>query len=114
MPNVRIGQRVNRGDPLGPTGKSGVPSKRRPDHLHVRIVYSTSDKYAATSIQIIPAEGHYADVVALMRRRMPLDTNAMRAVKKTARRVTIPYRLTSGETVPPDTKIIWPYACNSK
>jgi murein DD-endopeptidase MepM/ murein hydrolase activator NlpD len=111
MPELQIGQQVRMGEPLGPTGKTGVKSSSREDHLHVEVLYSTSDRYVATRHGIIPVDGHYADVVALMRARMPLDTNAMRALPDAERRVTIPHRLTRGVTVPADARIIWPYAC---
>lgn len=111
MPELQIGQQVQMGEPLGPTGKTGVPSPRREDHLHVEVLYSASGKYVATKHGIVPVYGHYADVVTLMRARMPLDTNAMRALPDAERRVAIPHRLTSGATVPANARIIWPYAC---
>lgn len=113
MPAVRIGQRVRMGDPLGPTGKTGVPSDRREDHLHLGILYNTSGRYVVTKHGVVPVDGYYADVVTLMRRRMPLDTNAMRALPEGERRVAIPHRMKSGATVPAGTKIIWPYACEA-
>jgi murein DD-endopeptidase MepM/ murein hydrolase activator NlpD len=111
MPEVRIGQHVRMGDPLGPTGKTGVPSQRRGDHLHVEVLYSTNERYVETRHGIVPVNGHYADVVTLMRARMPLDTNVMRALPDAERHVAIPHKLDSGSTVPTDALIIWPYAC---
>ena len=111
MPDLRIGQRVRMGQALGPTGKTGVPSRRREEHLHLDIYYGKTDEFAAFRRRVVPVEGRYVDVVTLMRRRMPLDTSAMLALSEAERRVPIPHKLTTGAIVPPDTRIIWPYAC---
>jgi len=111
MPKVQIGQRVRMGEPLGPTGRSGIDGSNREDHLHVEVFYSTSDRYVTTKYGVVPVDGHYADVVTLMRRRLPLDTNVMRGLSDAERHVAIPHRLTSGVTAPADTLIVWPYAC---
>lgn len=111
MPKVSIGQKVRMGQPLGPTGKSGIENTPREEHLHIGVLYGESRKFVALRGRIVPVGGHYMDIVTLMRRRMPLDTNAMAALPKAERRVTIPHRLTTGATVPADTKIIWPFAC---
>ena len=111
MPKLALGQRVRMGQPLGPTGTSGIPSDRRVAHLHLSIHYSRSAKFVGFRNRVVPVAGHYVDVLTLMRRRMPLDTGAMLALSEAERRVPIPHRLTTGATVPPDTRIIWPYAC---
>lgn len=71
-------------------------------------------KYVGLKHRFIPVEGHYADLVALMRRRMPLDSHSMSALPERAKRVQIPCKLTTDEILPPDAKIIWPYACTPK
>lgn len=114
MPTLKIGQRVRMGEPLGPTGKTGVPGRRRQEHLHLGVYFSKSEKYVGLRHRFIPLEGHYADPVALMRRQMPLDSHSMKALPETEKGVRIPYKLTTGEIFPPDTKIIWPYACTPK
>jgi hypothetical protein len=38
----------------------------------------------------------------------------MRALPDSERRVRIAYKLTTGEIVPPNAKIIWPFACRPK
>ncbi len=111
MPGLEIGHRVRMGQPLGTTGRSGIPGNRREAHLHLGITYSKSEKYVSLRTRIVPIKGHYADVVTLMRRRMPLATSAMLALPEARRRVPIPHKLTTGATRPPDTRIIWPYAC---
>ena len=112
MPEVAIGQRVRMGDVLGPNGKSGVPGEMREPHLHLTVSFSKSPKYARNKWLLVPMEGHYADPVALFRGKMPIDTQAMRALPKSERRVKIAYKLETGEIVPPGAKIIWPFACD--
>ena len=114
MPEFEVGERVRMGQPLGPTGKTGVPGRRREEHLHLNVFYSKSEEFVGLRNGIVPVEGHYVDVVTLMRRRMSLDTKAMLELPKAERRVPIPHALTTGAIVPPDTKIIWPYACRPK
>jgi len=111
MPALEVRQRVRMGEPLGPTGRTGVPSRGRAEHLHLGVYFSERQEYVPLQHRFVPVEGHYADPVALMRRRMPLDSQSMMALPDAERRVRIPYRLTTGETVPPDARIIWPYAC---
>jgi murein DD-endopeptidase MepM/ murein hydrolase activator NlpD len=112
MPEVEIGQRVRIGDVLGPNGKSGVPGEMREPHLHLTVSFSKSPKYARNKWLLVPMEGHYADPVALFRGKMPIDTQAMRALPKSERRVKIAYKLETGKIVPPGAKIIWPFACD--
>lgn len=114
MPTLEIGQRVSMGTPLGPTGRTGIPNPMREEHLHLGVYFSKSEKYVAFQHRFIPVEGHYADLVALMRRQMPLDSRSMKALPEAEKRVLIPYKLTTGEIVPPDTRIIWPYACTPR
>ena len=114
MPTLEIGQRVPMGEPLGPTGRTGVPGRQREEHLHLGVYFSTSQKYVPLQHRFIPVDGHYADLVALMRRQMPLDSRSMRALPEAEKHVRIPYKLTTVETIPPDTKIIWPYACTPR
>jgi hypothetical protein len=99
------------GQKLGRIGKSGIENTPREEHLHIGVLYSKSQKFVDLRRRIVPVDGYYMDVVTLMRRRMPLDTNAMAALPRPERRVAIPHRLSTGATVPADTKTIWPYAC---
>lgn len=111
MPKVGISQRLAKGNYLGPNGKSGVPGKRRQPHLHLTVSYSEKPEYARTRGLMIPSHGRFVDPVALFRGGMPLDTHAMRVLPESDRRVIIAHKLTTGEIVPPNAKIIWPFAC---
>lgn len=114
MPTLEIGQRVRMGEPLGPTGRTGIPGRMREEHLHLGVYFSASKKYVELQHRFIPVESHYADAVALMRRQMPLDSHSMKALPEAEKRVRIPYKLTTGGIVPPNTRIIWPYACTPR
>jgi murein DD-endopeptidase MepM/ murein hydrolase activator NlpD len=114
MPELRVGRRVRMCQKLGPTGKTGVPSRRRQEHLHLDVYSAKTDEFVAFTRRVVPVEGRYVDVVTLMRRRMPLDTRSMLELPAAERRVPIPHKLTTGAIVPPDTRIIWPYACRPR
>jgi murein DD-endopeptidase MepM/ murein hydrolase activator NlpD len=111
MPAHQVGQRVRMGEVLGPNGKSGVPGARRPPHLHLGIFYSKSPKFVMIRPLVVPFEGHHVDPVALFRGQMPIDANATRELPESERRVAIAYKTTTGEIVPANTKIIWPFVC---
>ncbi|NQV83710.1 MAG: peptidoglycan DD-metalloendopeptidase family protein [Rhodospirillales bacterium] len=115
MPEVAIGQRVRMGEYLGPNGKTGVPGKKREPHLHLTIMFAATPKYALLVNEkgslMIPLDGYFAGPLALMRRKMPIDTHSMRALREQERRVIIAYKKESGAIVPPDAKIIWPFTC---
>jgi murein DD-endopeptidase MepM/ murein hydrolase activator NlpD len=115
MPTLEIGQRVQMGQVIGITGRTGIPNPRRKEHLHLGTFFSQSDKYCILRRGVlVPVEGHYMDPVALMRRQLPLDSHSMKALPRKQKYVTIPYKLTTGEIFPRNTKIIWPYACKPK
>lgn len=111
MPQFKVGQRVRMGQVLGPNGKSGIPGRRREPHLHLTVNFSSSKQYAVTKELVVPLQGYFADPVALFRGAMPIDTHAMRALPQNKHRVKIAYKLKTGAIVPPNAKIIWPFAC---
>lgn len=122
IPNLKVGQRVNMGDLLGPTGNTGAAGKsgggkkggqarqRRPA-IHFGVVYSTSEKFVEHRGKIIPVDGRWMDPVALYRKKLPLDTAAMKALPDGEKEVPISIMFEDGKTLPADTKLIWPYKC---
>ncbi|MBI4489318.1 MAG: M23 family metallopeptidase [Deltaproteobacteria bacterium] len=117
MPTLKIGQRVRMGENLGPTGNSGIDprrgtqsTKRRPA-IHFAVFYSTGELYADIRDTIIPVEGRWMDPVALFRKKLPLDSDSMKALPEEEKQVPISIMFDDGETFPADTKIIWPYTC---
>jgi len=117
LPKLAIGQRVRMGEVLGPTGNSGIDTKtgvqslkRRPA-IHFAVFYSTSDKYTEHDDVIIPVDGYWMDPNALYRKQPPFDSVSMKALPEADKGVPVSIMFTDGETVPADTKLIWPYMC---
>ena len=75
MPKQEVGQRVNMGEVLGPTGNSGIDvktgkqSERRRTAIHFAVFYNTRGNYAVLpkGDYIIPAEGKWMDPNAMFR-----------------------------------------------
>lgn len=116
MPALELGQRVRMGEPLCPTGNTGVDrtgeqSTRRRPAIHFAVFYSASEQYAEMRNVIIPADGYWMDPVALFRKTLPLDSDSMKALPEEQKQVPISIMFDDGETFPADTKIIWPYTC---
>lgn len=119
MPKLKVGQHVQMGEFIGPTGntgrgrKGGQSRKRRPA-IHFGVFYSTSEKYAVIYDRVIPVDGQWMDPVALYRKMLPLDSYSMKKLPEAEKKVPIPIMLEKGETIPENSKIIWPYMCTPK
>ncbi|MFQ5898758.1 MAG: peptidoglycan DD-metalloendopeptidase family protein [Candidatus Methylomirabilia bacterium] len=120
MPTLAVGQRVRMGEILGPTGntginvRTGIQSRKRRPAIHFGVFYSTSELYVALRRKIIPVNGHWMDPVALFRKKLPLDSYAMKALPEEEKQVPISYMLDDGEAFPANTKIVWPYTCTRR
>jgi murein DD-endopeptidase MepM/ murein hydrolase activator NlpD len=122
MPKLTMGQQVKMGEVLGTTGNTGVlgcelkgipcRGSRRPV-LHFDILYTKSEKYFDTGAILVPFEAHWMDPNALYRKQLPLDSQSMLTLPAAEKRVPISYMLESGEFVPADTRMIWPYSCRT-
>jgi murein DD-endopeptidase MepM/ murein hydrolase activator NlpD len=121
MPEVAVGQRLKMGDVIGPIGNSGVLGcelmgkrcgnrSRRPG-LHFDVLYSSNERYYDTGTVLIPFEAHWMDPNALYRQKLPVDSQAMRALPEQQKAIPISYLLEGGEVVPAGTRVIWPYPC---
>ncbi|NQV55705.1 MAG: M23 family metallopeptidase [Rhodospirillales bacterium] len=118
MPKKELGQRVRMGEVLGPTGNSGIQPKkggggnrpRRPA-IHLAVTFSKSDKYVALPRIAVPVDGRWMDPNALYRKIPPFDSESLKALPDTEKKVLIPIMFEGGAFLPPDTKLIWPYAC---
>lgn len=117
LPPFKPGQRIKKGQVLGPTGNSGIggmsrsKSTRRRAAIHFSIVYSESPNYAIIDDVIVPVNGRWMDPVGFYRRAAPYESNALKALPETEKFVAIPVKSEDGTFVPEDTKLIWPYAC---
>lgn len=117
LPKPEVGQRVRLGEPLGPTGNSGISpmtgrqSGRRRPAIHFGVFYSASPLYADIRDRIIPVDGYWMDPVALYRGRLPLNSDAMKALPEAEKKVPIAVMFEDGTVSPAGAKIVWPYAC---
>jgi len=116
MPALELGQRVRMGERLCPTGNTGIgrtgaQSNRRRPAIHFAVFFSTSERYENIRNVIIPVEGYWMDPVALFRKTIPLDSNAMKALPEAEKQVPISIMFDDGKTFPADTRIVWPYTC---
>ena len=119
MPSLELGQRVRMGERLCPTGNTGigmtgVQSNRRRPAVHFAVFYSAVDRYVQMRNVIVPADGYWMDPVALFRKTLPLDSDAMKALPEADKKVPISVMLDNGEAIPADTKLVWPYTCTRK
>lgn len=122
MPKFKPGDRVKMGQPLGPTGNTGIQfagggkrgNKYRRDAIHFAVWFSAKPEFVALRAKIIPVEGYWMDPNALYRKRPPFDSHAMKALPPEQKTVPISVMLEDGTTVPADTKIVWPYACKRR
>lgn len=120
MPKFKLGDRVKMGQPLGPTGNSGITgggraaNKTRRDAIHFAVWFSDKPGFVAMRAKIIPVEGYWMDPNALYRKKPPFDSHAMKALPSEEKKVPISVMLEDGTTVPADTKIVWPYTCKGR
>ena len=96
------------------TRKRRRGSKIRRHALHFGALYSTSRKYMINKKRLVPVDAYWMDPNALYRKSPPFDSASLKALPEEQKHVPVPYILSSGETVPADTKIIWPYSCSIK
>jgi hypothetical protein len=117
-PDWELGQRVEKGQVLGPTGNSGhgamtrEQSKRRRPAIHFAVTYSKRAEYALTDRVVIPADGQWMDPVVFYRQMPPFNSAAVKNLASAEKQVRIPVKLDDGTYMPPETKIVWPYECS--
>lgn len=123
LPELQIGQKIVMGEIIGPTGNSGISgmgakgsgqSKHRRPAIHFAILYSSTNKYFQGRTMIIPQGGYWLDPIAFYRQKKPFDSASIKALDENEKSVFIPVLLEDGTTIPPDTKIIWPYTCQQE
>ncbi len=119
MPIHDIGQPVQKGEFLGPTGNSGISHKtgkqsedRRPA-IHFGVIYNDTGNYGVLKeIAIIPEDGYWMDPNAFFLIDHPFDTVSLAALPDQNKQVSIPVMLEDDTTIPANTKTIWPYKCS--
>ncbi len=123
MVDLKIGQRVEMGQILGPTGNSGITAKggkgsaqsssRRPA-IHLAMFFSETNQYSEANDTIIPVDGHWLDPMAFYRTKEPFDSASVKALPDAEKSISIPVMFSDKTTFPADTKLVWPYACKRK
>ena len=117
MPRLQVGQRVRMGQVLGPTGNTGInprtgmQSERRRPAIHFGIFYSDNKIFAEHYDKVMPVDGYWMDPLGMYRQKLPLDSASLKALPAVEKGVAIPVLLEGGETIPANTKLIWPYTC---
>ena len=120
LSDFQIGQKVAMGEIIGPTGNSGISgmgkgqSRIRRPAIHLATFYSSTGKYTESNATIVPLDGYWLDPMALYRQKGPFDSVSVKALPENEKDVLIPVLLEDGTTIPEDTKIIWPYACQQE
>ena len=119
MPSQEVGQRVRMGEFLGPTGNTGISiktgkqSKTRRPAIHFGVLYNANGNYAVLKeLAIIPENGYWMDPNAFFLVDHPFDTETLKALPDNDKGVPIPVLLYVGNTIPRDTKTVWPYVCS--
>lgn len=119
MPTLQVGDRVRMGQVVGLTGNTGQDpfssgqSDRRRPAIHFAAWYSDSEKYADTGRAIVPLNGRWMDPHA-MYRGAPFESQQLAQLPDQSKGVQVPVMLANGSTLPPDTRLIWPYACKMR
>ncbi len=117
MPDLRIAQRVRKGQIIGPTGNSGVSGKKRArissrrPAIHFAVYYSKNRHYMDTGKVIIPANGRWMDPIAFYRQKQPFDSRSARMLADSEKDVAVPVMFGDGTYLPSNTKLVWPYIC---
>jgi len=113
LPDMEIGQRVNRGQQIALAGKSGTIGGYYGDeghsHLHLTTWFSADDKYSTGKL-FFPPNGYWADPLAIFKQG-PIDSGKVRELPDDQKKVAIPYKTTSGEVFPAGSKLVWPFVC---
>lgn len=111
MPEAEVGKRFKMGEPIGPNGRSGLTGSRVA-HLHLTVNIGPSASYAIARDTVVPNMATYIEPIALFRKKLPMDTAAMKQLSGSEQRVPISYLKKSGAPYPADTKLVWPFKCS--
>jgi len=121
LPEFKIGQRIQMGQIIGPTGNSGISgkgqmggnqSKSRRPAIHLAFFYSLSPKYTEVNNTIVPVDGFWLDPMAFYRQKPPFESKKVKQLPENEKKVLIPVLLKDGTVLPSDTRVIWPYSCH--
>ena len=117
LPPFEPGQRVKKGQNLGPTGNSGIggmsrrKNTRRRAAIHFTVSYAENSNYAVIDDVVVPVNGRWMDPVGFYRSQPPYESTALKNLPESDKFIAIPVMVEDGDFIPSGTKKIWPYAC---
>lgn len=117
---MKIGDLVKAGDAVGLGGATGTTGGHFGNfgysHLHLMFTTGPSGDFRAApnSPKVKHAVMNYFDPMGLyLKKSIGAVTNhALRELPSEKKKVPVPVRMTGGETIPNDAKLVWPLACN--
>lgn len=119
LPPQGLGQRVRMGEVIGQTsntgldGSGGNKGNRRPA-LHFVAWLSPERQFADTGSAIVPVQGQWMDPHTMYRGKPPFESSKVAELPDAEKWVDIPVMFGNGATSPPNTRLIWPYACRKR
>ncbi len=120
MPDLEIGQRVRRGEIIGPTGNSGVSGKgrkqvslRRPA-IHFSTFFSDTAKYAIRRDIVIPVNGQWLDPIALYRGKIPFDSDTLKNLPDSQKDIPVSVLFEDRKSSDISARFVWPYMCKRR
>jgi murein DD-endopeptidase MepM/ murein hydrolase activator NlpD len=116
LPDLKLGQRVEQGQPVARVGLSGTTGGHYGplghSHLHLSAWRSPSGDYQ-NRLAFVPVGGHWVDPLALFR-DWPLESERLAALPAEQKRVPLPCAGPDGRILPEGSRLVWPLACGGK
>ena len=120
LPELEIGERVEMGQVIGRSGKTGTVGgyfrQRGYPHLHLSIYVSGSGRYNTVERAAIPEDVRHLDPAAiyLMKSMNVFDNHAVKELREDQKTVRVSYKMMDGRFIPADTRLIWPFMCSPR
>ncbi len=119
LPAIEIGARVEMGQVLGPSGKTGTTGgyfgAAGYPHLHMSVYVNDTGEFRAIERSAIPKDVRLLDPLAVyLTPPKPFDNHTVKALPGDAKSVRIPYKTGDGTVVPGETNLVWPFMCASR
>ena len=112
LPSMPIGTNVKLGEVIGKTSNTGIMGARERRHaVHFAVLYSESPKWSNDGVVVAPQDAYFMDPNAFYKNGPPYDSASLKKLSSDQKKISVPYIKPDGKKIPPDTKRIWPYAC---
>ena len=118
MPDLEIGQRIEMGQIIGPSGKTGTTGGHYGEagypHLHMSVYASASGNIRLSRRGgLIAPDGKFLDPLAFFYGRI-FDNHAIRALPDQQKHFAVPFKTTAGTVTPATTRVVWPFLCDPR